>query len=161
MEINESNLNGGALGVEAVEWILANIKHGSTILELGSGTGTIELCKFYNVISVEHDKEWIGISDAKYIHAPLKLHGNKGYWYDKKQLKSLPKDYNLLIIDGPIGANRVNFLDFTNLFRSDVPVLIDDTHREIDREMAVNLSLQWNKNVKEYYGYEKSFITLN
>ena len=54
------NLDGWVIAPELYNWIRENIKDGSTILELGSGTGTIELCKHYTVYSVEHDKKWIG-----------------------------------------------------------------------------------------------------
>ena len=54
-------------------WIRKNIKDGSTILEIGSGSTTRELAKHYKVFSVEHDYRWANkYPEATYIHAPLK-----------------------------------------------------------------------------------------
>ena len=72
----------------------------STILELGSGTGTIELVKHYTVYSIEHQKQWVGeASRSNYIYAPLKTYGGVFNWYDNHYLNNLPKDYDLLLID--------------------------------------------------------------
>jgi hypothetical protein len=47
-------------------------KKGSTIVELGSGTGTKILPSEYTVYSVEDNEEWVGHCEkANYIHAPL------------------------------------------------------------------------------------------
>ena len=54
------NLNGWNIGENLYEWIIDNIEPNKTILELGSGTGTIELVKHYNVFSVEQRICWIG-----------------------------------------------------------------------------------------------------
>ena len=45
-------------------WIKENLPHNSTILEFGSGTGTKELVKNYQVTSIEHSKEWLDIADT-------------------------------------------------------------------------------------------------
>ena len=43
-----------------------------TILELGSGEGTTyQLSQFFNMISIEDQKEWVGKYDSDYIYAPL------------------------------------------------------------------------------------------
>lgn len=155
MEYNKKNLNGWALPEEAFEWILKNIPQGSTILELGSGSGTKELVKFYKVYSVEQNFVWVGKEPkSNYIYAPL-VDG----WYDEKMFKSLPKEYDLLIVDGPIGKDRGNFVKFCERF-NDVPFLIDDTQRTIDREMAFSVAKKLNKNVLEIKGHEKEFIIL-
>ena len=162
--IDKNNLNGWSLSEEAVEWILKNIPKYSTILELGSGTGTIELCKNYNVWSIEHNKDWIGLSKkSNYIYSPLKsyLHSNKSYiWYNDSFLKKLPKDYQLLIIDGPPGDIRGNFIYFNRYFKKDIPILIDDTNRLVDKKLAEDLSKIMNKEILEIKGYEKEMIVL-
>ena len=90
MEYNKRNLNGWALPEEAFEWIIKNIPHGSTIVELGSGSGTKELVKFYNVFSVEQNIEWVGKEPkTNYIYAPL-----KDGWYDESVFDKLPADYS-------------------------------------------------------------------
>lgn len=166
MEYNKKNLNGWALPEEMFEWILSNIAKGSTILELGSGRGTRELVKYYNVHSVEENIKWIGFEPkAEYIHAPLKsystnIKGSRG-WYDEEILVSkLPKKYDLLIVDGPTGINRGNFVNFCSLFDSSVPILIDDTQRDVDRKMAHEVALKTGKKLTEFKGHEKEFIIL-
>ena len=133
---------------------------GSTIVELGSGTGTNLLAAEYIVYSVEDNEEWMGhCDDANYIYAPLvELESDKSLrWYDSEVLQnSLPKEYSLLLIDGPLGANgRDGLLENLNLFRTDIPIVIDDTIRDhecrIAREMAFLLNrplyVFWNFSV--------------
>lgn len=125
-----------------------------TVLELGSGYSTQWLvdrkCK---VFSIEHDKQWIGkVKGAKYIHAPIALYG-RGHrllrslakrfpeaqgWYNPKTLrKHLPKEYDLILVDGPPrDFGRVGFLQNIDLFRHDVPIVLDDLHRPDDLLMA-------------------------
>ena len=68
-----SNLGGLAICQGVFSWIMSNLPEGSTILEFGSGRGTIELTKYYNVYSVEQDSKWLGLAEkAEYIHAPIK-----------------------------------------------------------------------------------------
>ena len=31
----------------------------------------MELAKRFDLISIEHDKQWIGISESRYVHAPI------------------------------------------------------------------------------------------
>ena len=130
-------------GDEVLELIRARIPEGSTVVELGGGASTLELVKYYNVYVVEDRKEYLNLTpDATYIHAPLVPYYDKGcnrysVWYDREVLKkSLPSEYDLLIIDGPevekdqlgrYGAARY----YAELFRTDVPVLIDDLQATI------------------------------
>jgi hypothetical protein len=155
MEYDKQNLNGWALPEEAFEWILKNIPKGSTILELGSGSGTKELVKYYTVYSVEQDVNWMNKEPkSKYIYAPL-VNG----WYHKKLFNQLPKKYDLLIVDGPIKKDRCNFTKFCHKFNN-VPFLIDDTQREDDRKMALEVAKILNKKVEEVVGHKKKFIIL-
>lgn len=142
--VNYDSFGGWAISKELFDWIFKNIPKGSTILELGSGNGTKELVKFYNVYSVEHDIEWVDlVPDSKYIHAPL-VDG----WYDVEILKTeLPTNYDLLLIDGPIGENRVNIINNYEMFKTDIPIIIDDTNRENDKNMSIFLSEKLNKNI--------------
>ena len=144
MIYNEQNLDGWAIPREAFEWIYNNLPHGSTILELGSGNGTKELVKRYNVYSVEDDEKWVGLEPkSNYIYAPL-----VNDWYDTKILfNKLPKKYDLLIIDGPIREKRVNFIKHYTKFKTDIPIIIDDTHRERDKGLCEFLSKHLNKKI--------------
>lgn len=165
MKYNKTNLDGWAIPVEAFEWIYKNIPHGSTILELGSGNGTKELVKYYKVYSIEQNKEWVNkVPESNYIYAPLKHYdfATKGSccWFDDKCIDELPEKYDLLIIDGPIGINRVNFLHFTDKFKKDIPYLIDDTNREKDKEMALEVAKKLNKEIIEIKGWQKEMFIL-
>jgi hypothetical protein len=107
-------------------WVKHNFPVGKVILELGSGDGTTrELCKDYVLYSVEHSLQWIGKYKSNYI--PTKMVNG---WYDPDDIVRLsPKNYDLLIVDGPIGKDRVNFIRFFDLFRKDVPIVLDDSER--------------------------------
>lgn len=135
-------LDTWTLPEEAFEAIDGLIKPGDTILELGSGAGTAILLEKYVVYSVEHDPEWIirrfFPNASIMIPAPL-----EGGWYDRAIVNAhIPKDYDLLIIDGPVGSDsRIKFLQNFDLFRVDVPILIDDVHRQPEMHMATALAV--------------------
>jgi hypothetical protein len=156
-KVNLDNLGGWSISVEMFKWILNNIPLNSTILELGSGTGTIELSKFYNVYTVEHDKKWLNVSNnTNYIFAPL-----VNNWYDTKVLKKeLPKKYDLLIIDGPIQEKRLNIMKNLNLFDFSGLVIVDDTNRERDDKMSIDLSRKFNKKINKISSEDKQFTIL-
>lgn len=144
MSYDIKNLNGWSISEEVFIWILENIPHGSTILELGSGNGTKELVKYYDVYTIEQNSKWLNNEPkAKYIYAPIKNYNQKlphsNGWYDDSCLSALPKDYRLLIIDGPVGNDRGNFILFHNHFRKDIPYIIDDTNRNGDNNLANSL----------------------
>jgi hypothetical protein len=166
IDYNKKNLNGWALPEEAFEWLINNIKQESTILELGSGNGTKELVKFFNVYSVEQEKKWVGVEPkSTYIYSPLKkyenLIPNSTGWYDNEYLiNKIPKKYDVLIIDGPIGNNRGNFIFFYNLFKIDVPIIIDDTNRKEDKKMALKIANDFNKEIIDIIGHEKEIMIL-
>jgi len=107
-----------------IKWIKFHVPNGRTILELGSGDGTTAmLCSDYVLYSVEHDLRWIDKYSSNYIKADLFLD-----WYNLTE-EMLPKDYDLLIVDGPAGNSRLNFIYNFNLFRKDVPIIVDDVER--------------------------------
>jgi hypothetical protein len=163
MEYNKENLDGWAIPREAFEWIYENLPHGSTILELGCGNGTKELVKYYNVISIEQDQKWVGVvPESKYIYAPLKEYEylHSCCWFDDSCLEQLSTEYDLLIIDGPVGNNRGNFVHFMEHFKKDVPYVIDDTNRVGDKQMALKVAEKLNKEIIEIKGWEKEMMIL-
>ena len=96
---NEKNLDGWSITVPVFEWILANIPTDSTVLEIGSGNGTKELCKYYKVFTIEENKKWLNIAPAHYIYAPIeplsqKVPHSVG-WYNESLFQELPKDSGL------------------------------------------------------------------
>ena len=157
LEVDLTKLGDWAISAEMFEWITTNIPHNSIILELGSGFGSVELSKLYKVYSIEHDLEWIGLSDqVNYIHAPL-----VDNWYDESVLlKELPQKYDLLIVDGPIQEKRVNLLNHLDLFNFNIPIIIDDTNRDLDYEMSMVISEKYNKEMVMFNSDNKSFTVL-
>ena len=99
---------------------------GKTLLELGSGSTTAEFAKYYNVISVEHNPEFIGKFNKRENYI---LSTNiKNSFYEPSELKAnLPVDYDALLVDGPDTDFRMDgFLECLDLFKKDVPWFLDD-----------------------------------
>jgi hypothetical protein len=158
LEVTEKNkLSSWSISEELIDWLVDNIPKKSTILELGSGFGTFYLTEHYNVYSVENDPNWVN-KDPKsnYIYAPL-VEG----WYDVEILKkNLPKEYDVLIIDGPIREKRIGVMNNLNLFNFNCIVIVDDTHREIDKLICDEISKIYNKKITEYSTKNKKFSIL-
>jgi hypothetical protein len=133
---------------ELYEEINRQITPGQTIVELGSGKGTNVLTSKYEVYSIENDAKWVGhAKQSHYIHAPLKPYQIKEFphhkqWYDVEIVKNqLPKDYQLILIDGPMGCyGRGGFLEFFNLFDSKVTIIFDDVNRPDEVALAHKVS---------------------
>jgi hypothetical protein len=153
-----SNLGGWAICEGLFNWIRKNIPEGSTILEFGSGRGTIELTKYYTVYSVEQHSNWVGLADkSNYIYAPI-----KNGWYDTDILFSkLPENYDLILVDGPRGTgNRSGLGSQWQNFNIDVPIIMDDTNRVNERNFALDSSRKLNKDIEFIRGNRKEFAVL-
>lgn len=127
------NKDGWSIDAECIEFLIANLPKGSTILELGSGEGTAELAKHFNMISIEHNAKYVGMYDSTYIHAPL-----VGKWYNVEVLaEELPKHkYDAILIDGPPGIfedSRHGFYRNLDLFNTDAMLVFDDMQRKGDK----------------------------
>ncbi len=141
----------------ALRWIVENIPDGATILELGSGKGSEVLYHLgYKVFSVEEDIQWVNkYHGVTYIHAPI-----ENNWYNLLAMKSIPKKYDLLIIDGPKrGWQREGILDHLDLFNWSVPVLIDDFNRPEEHAMAIQLRSAMGLSHKYTGKYPKDKIS--
>ena len=149
--------NNWTIPKELFDWIRANLPDGKTILELGSGDGTDELRKHYTVHSIEHDLAFV--KEGNYIHAPIIRY--RGYdWYDLTKLKALPK-YDLLLIDGPTSViGRRGFIKHRDLFNLNVPIVIDDTQREAERIIAMDLSQMLDRELTVHNHKGRGFSTL-
>lgn len=141
--MNENNLDNWALGKNIYQWIIDNIQPGSVIVELGSGSGSHELGKTYNMHCVEHDVAWLHrYSNIWYYFAPV-----KDGWYNSDFISALPKDYALLIIDGPPSTiGRSGILRHIEKFRMDIPIIIDDTNRDEEMELKNIICTKYNLN---------------
>lgn len=144
------SLGEWAISEGLFNFVRENLPDGSTILELGSGDGSVELAKHYTVYSVEHSKKWLNKYDTvNYIYAPIKEHkevkkliGKE--WYDWSilgpQIKDL--DYDLIIVDGPpIMHGRAGFAKYMIPQPRPVPVIFDDLHRKRDLGIALKASV--------------------
>ncbi len=111
----------------------------ATIVELGSGEGTLHLRQMGYVVSIEHDEQWLRPADptGHVIHAPIVTN-----WYDPEAIRGrLPPAYDCLIVDGPLGAiGRSGLLKNLDLFLPDVPLLVDDVHRVVEHDLACALA---------------------
>ena len=161
--MSKKTFGGWSISIELFNWILNNLPEGSIILELGSGSGTVELAKHYKVYSIEHDAKWAGLAGGStYIHAPLVEYD--GYsWYDIDQIKELmPKEYDLILVDGPPGTiGREGFLHNIGLFKTDIPIIIDDSNRPAEAKMRDALVEKFNKKVETFSGAGKGFSILS
>lgn len=104
---------------------MLNIPIGWPILELGSGWASGEISRYYNLWSIEHNGDFMNKYNTNYVLAPL-----KDGWYDKEivknHLEKMGHSYKLILIDGPDSNNRWKIMENLNLFKWNVPVVIDD-----------------------------------
>lgn len=160
--MDEKNLNGWAISTELYQWINDNLENGKTILELGSGSGTIELSKKYKIYSIEHNEKWLEYAKGvNYIYAPIDTHDNY-QWYSLLALKTIKGlKYDMILVDGPPGdIGREGFLYNLHLFNTSVPIIIDDTNRTPELNLAKNIAKKLNKGMTYFTGKEKNFIII-
>mgnify|MGYP003140961508 CR=1 FL=1 len=159
MKINK-DFGGWSINENCYNYLIGNFNQGSTMLELGSGYGTKKLSEYFNMYSIENFIEFCGLYDSHYIYAPIKLYDNeytkpnlpeqKG-WYDLQYFTDwkLPKNYDLILVDGPNGGmfGRGGFLKHLDLFKSDVPIIFDDINREPERLLMEEVAKVMNKKI--------------
>ena len=139
-------------------WLSENIEEGSTILEFGSGHGSIELAKRYDLISIEHDEQWIGISESKYIHAPIIANtisdeNNQLGWYEPTPIIEAiqKKSISAFIVDGPPGdIGRHGILSIIDVLPKGAIFIIDDIHRDAEFDIFSKLN-EWQGGVAKVF----------
>ena len=137
--------------------IIEMLEPGSRILEFGSGWGTGKLAETYEMYSVEHNERYVNLHVSNYIHAPIINGKNEDFpkdkgWYDVEVLKKeRPEKYDMILVDGPVGViGRGGFYTNLDLFDTDVPIIIDDIHREEEMALLVALEKKLGKKAKRY-----------
>ena len=141
---------GWMLPGEVIAWINDNLSKGCTIVEFGSGHGSVALSSRFNLISVEHDEEWLNLSNGTYIHAeivqnPISNRHNQTGWYDPECFVILPDFADLIIVDGPPGdIGRMGILHHLALLPRSNYYIIDDTDREAEAILLQNLISELN-----------------
>lgn len=143
--IKKEEFGGSGITWELFEWITENIPLGRPFLELGAGLASTKfLSERYKLYSVEDKHQYINKFKSKYILAPIYQGAN---WYDIESLKDeLPEEYDCILVDGPTGeGNRNGFLENINLFRNDVPIIIDDTWREAEKNLLLETAKKLNR----------------
>lgn len=152
----ERDFGGWAVERQLFDYILSVLPDGKTVLELGSGWATGELVKHYTVYSVEHDKKWLNRFDSHYIYALL-VNG----WYDVNVLKTqLPHQYDLILIDGPVGINensRYGFYTNLALFKTNCIMIFDDVNRKGDYKLFTDVAGALNRPFEIVKGRSKNF----
>jgi len=153
-------LGSVSISNKTVEFIKSILPLKSTILEFGSGYGTTILSEFYTMYSVENQTEWMDKfqDSTTYINCRMKEYNDSDFhppniigpqtsWYDPKDLfHKLPKNYDLILIDGPGGHwGRGGFLKFLDKFNTNIPILFDDINREAEFDLMVKTSIKLEK----------------
>jgi hypothetical protein len=123
------------------------------MVELGGGnTSTVAFASRYKVYTVEENPSFVDSSvKTTWIHAPKESRGGR-MWYNRAIVeKALPKDYDLLFIDGPLGTgNRDGILDNIDLIPKNCKILLHDTFRPREKELAEELAKRLNKTALYY-----------
>jgi hypothetical protein len=164
MGIDHNSFGDGSIEIELFNYILENFDEGSTILELGSGWATGQLAKYFNMISIEHDINWLYEHNSDYIYAPLR-HDGEDMWYATEAIRHdlNGKKYDVILVDGPTAhkkrwkKRRRGFLRHIDLFDVNVPIIFDDIDRAEDREHMIMASEYLKRPYKIIKGKKKEF----
>lgn len=160
MTLNErqAKWNGSSITKDVWDYIRNNYVDGASIVEFGAGkTSTLCLSEHYHLVSFETDEKWVKTvkdnlssrSNAKIVLAPL-----VDMFYDAKVLEQhLPKEIDLILLDGPKykpNSSRTKFLEIyeSGIFDLIADILVDDVHRDKDRQIAETLSIRTGKKLE-------------
>jgi hypothetical protein len=148
----ETSFEGNSISFALYAYLLDNLPEGKTILELGSGWGSGELIKHWNVWSVENKEKWFKMYNPQSVLIPI----TKG-WYDydlmKEFMLKMRGSYDLLLVDGPYD-NRWGILRNFHLFDHDprIPVVFDDIKRKEGLDIMDGVSKRLNRTYQIFGG---------
>ena len=144
----------------AMSWIESTLPEGASILELGSGHGTGRLAQRFDMLSIEHDVEWVKRCSTPCIHAPIEENstssaaGEQGWYRLSVVIDSIPDDLDLVIVDGPPGSiGRTGLLQSLHALPRDVPFLVDDVHRQAESALLTQLEA-WHSGSATWHWME-------
>lgn len=158
MQLNDTN----NIDHEVLQQFISLIPPGEIVLELGSGLSTHKLSEYFQVHTVEHNEKYLNkCSNAIYYHVELDYQ-NK---YNAEQLLQAMKAIApyAIIIDGPPDPvneqTRSSALLLDCHLKKAKVVLIDDTHRDYEKEMSINIACEYLYTITEFTnGIKKAVI---
>ena len=137
--IDTHSWGGSGIGKTVFRLICNMVPEGGTIVELGGGyCSTVAFSSRYNLYTVEDNNNFMNKKiDTTWIYAP-----KRNGWYDRKTVEAgLPREYDLLFIDGPAGAgNRNGILENLDLIPDGCKIVLHDTHRDEERWLSMELA---------------------
>lgn len=144
--------SGSGMVEEVYDFIRAELPAGNHILELGAGyVSTQVLPRTYQLTTIEHDPQFVGMYPTNYIYAP-----RVGDWYDpasvEAALRRLVTPYQMIIVDGP--DPRMGFWEHRHLFDLRGILIIDDIWRAEEWEMAQRFSKELNRPIEKIFQFE-------
>jgi hypothetical protein len=152
---DKKNLSMWAISEEIIDYLISNLNENDTIIEFGSGTGSIEIENHFDLWSIEHNKVFLlvhkntlnnfyaPIKKYKKVNPTLKTDINEYEWYDEDVIKNVLNkiNYNCLLVDGPPGCiGREGFLYNLNEFNTNCLIIIDDVNRDEENKLLYKVS---------------------
>jgi len=150
---DNKNLSLWAISKEIVDYLIDNLNENDTIIEFGSGSGSIEIEKNFNLWSIEHNKYFLYKNTLKNFYAPIKKYKKinptlktdiKEYeWYNEDVVNNVMNKikYNCLLVDGPPGCiGRDGFLYNLDNFDTNCLIIIDDVNRDEENKLLYKVS---------------------
>ena len=146
----------------AIDVVVERLSEGATIVEMGSGDGTLALLqRGFNVVSVEHDPDWASIHPGTCILTSIEpcasseAHGEAGWYVLDENDNRFPPKFELLLVDGPPGwIGRSGLLGHEWLINRATNILIDDTDRMAEEQLAAQVQSMTNGSIEHIHADE-------
>lgn len=150
---DNKNLSGWSISPEVLDFLLKNLDKEDIILEFGSGLGSKEISKHFDLWSVEHNMKYLYKNTIKNIYAPIKKRkiinpttknlSAEYKWYDESIVLNIMNkiEYNCLLVDGPPGIiGREGFYHNMDSFNTNCMIIIDDVNRKDENNLLFRVS---------------------